>query len=414
MRLPPKTFNMKLKLLFLLMPVSGMAQHSGCDSIKFEMIRETVNFLSTDKKISDNLNFKVNCSRPSYNCLEAGIEDKKLRGVLSKVRSWDAKKEENTPADVKKVKERIFTEVFGTADKAYRKKLPGYAVYASKMESLLSKSLKSATGSGKQAPTVVKKVDTTTVEADAPDDVPAESGIPDSAAGAAGFKKEEITKKEDMQSNLPYIALVAAIVAMVISFLALMKKPPRSKRSSTPPADNGSAAQKEQIRRLGEDLKDLNAKVNTSLSSFGSLSNRVLELEQKPTVFEFDVREKRDSPSIVTQEDDAAPVNTSFTRYAKFSDLVNGGFSPVMLMETQNGEQTYTINIDQDRAAYQVSDDPKAQKYALQNYEYLSGACEIRNQPQNGVKIFTVSPGTLQRSADQNWMIEKPAVIEFR
>jgi hypothetical protein len=412
---------MKLKLFLLLLPFSSLAQVRRCDSIKFEMIRETVNFLAKDKNISKDLNFKVDCSKPDYSCLEVNIGKKRLAGVLTKVLIWDQKKKNNTPEDIVKIKERIFADVLEPPDKVYRKNLLSYVAYKNKMEFLLAKGKQPTTtpvraGSVRPIPKLAKiKTDTAKAQVEGPESIPADDRDPDPPAEAVTSIKEEPINKKDMQSNLVYVALAAAVISMVISFLALTTRRPRSKKSSAPePApDNGSAAQSDRIQRVERDLREVDSNVKELQRSVGSLVKKVVELEQTPTVVEFDVKNTRVAPQFVSQPDVSAPVNDSFTRYAKFSDLDNG-FSPVMLTDTQNGEQTYKISVGGDRATYEVSDDVKAQKYALQNYEYLSRACQIRNQPQNGCKIYTLTQGVLQRAADQNWLIERQAIIEFR
>ena len=100
-------------------------------------------------------------------------------------------------------------------------------------------------------------------------------------------------------------------------------------------------------------------------------------------------------------------------RYAKFSDASSNEFKTSQLSDKQNGEQTYQLLITGDVAEYRVADDPKAQDYALHNYEYLSGACDIQGQAQENSRITTLKNGTLTKSTGGNWRIENRAIIKF-
>jgi hypothetical protein len=423
---------MNFKLFLLLLPLNSMAQPSDCDSIRFEMIRETVNFLATDSKISTDVRFKVACTEQKYLCLEANINEKKLHGVLAKVRIWDQKKTGNTSADIQKIKSRLIADVAGSPDKVYRKNMPGYWSYISKMDALLAKVLKKSIDTANSGTSgykaAVQAVAPKTTEqnlyssvrrkgaASRPETTSAttDTAIQDTAETNLEIINQNSTKKVDMEINLAYVALAAAIIAIVISFLALMKKPPRSKRSYPPSIDSGAAAHSDRFGPLEGSIKEVIAQLETLKRSVGLIDKRLYELEEKPTVVEFDMRETRVATQPPVHRNFALPESRLSTQYAKFSDLDNGGFSPAMLVETQNGEQTYKITINGDQATYEVSDDLKAQKYALQNYEYLSKACQIRNPPQPGSNIYTLSPGVLNRSAGQDWLIEKQAEIEFR
>jgi len=403
---------MNLRILLLFLPLAAPAQKK-CDSIRFEMIRETVNFLATDTKISGDVHFKVVCSKPSYSCLEASINEKKLHGVIAKVRVWDAKKQNNTPDELHSLRERIWKETFDPENKSYRKKLPVYKAYEKKMTELLR-------AAGYQAKRVKP-------EAESPDSSESQAGQQDSTerftpprvipadTAKRPLVTEPPTKKESsMQNNLLIVALAAAAVAIVTSFLALLKKPEKRRQLPLQVPEitreefvNRFKTQDQAIRKLDEKLGQLEEADRRQ-------DDRILELEENKNVIELYSGPKPDksmvSEPVFHQEATQQPAN--IIRYAKFRDL-DGGFSPEILSETQNGEQTYMILISGDQATYEVVPDPKAQTYALQNFEYLSDACDIRNQVQAGGRIHTISPGTLSRSPENNWNIGTKAVIEF-
>lgn len=101
------------------------------------------------------------------------------------------------------------------------------------------------------------------------------------------------------------------------------------------------------------------------------------------------------------------------TLYAQLPDIENG-FVPSVISSFQNGENVYELKINDDRGIFWISNDLKAQKYALADYGYFLGTgCELLNQPFKDCRIVTTAKGTLQKQGE-SWIILSKAKITFQ
>ncbi|QXV63615.1 hypothetical protein INP83_10845 [Mucilaginibacter sp. 21P] len=409
---------MRLGWLLILLPYKVMAQ-GDYDKIRFDIIKETVNFLATDPKISTLKDFHVKCSKPDYQCLEANINDKKLRGVLQRVRGWDNKKENNGREDILRLKERIWKDIIDAPGKEYRRALPDYGAYVKKIDQLL-RGIAITPGRAAQSPVPRTELKTRPATLGVVPDKVDEQELSDSP----GQKNTEMVKENDnttnkevdfMDDKMSLFAIVTSLTAILISFLALFRKAPKVKAPAVPAPPVQLYADVAETRRLQQEFVKVNQLLEQNDQLCKLLEKRLIELESQNVTYVFDVARSKpelenvDTPVILSQE----PPIQNLTRYAKFSDLDQRGFSSAMLKEKQNGEQTYEITIYGDEATFVVSDDTGAQRYALQNYEYLSGACIFNNQPQGSSRIETLVPGRLVRTSDENWVFGDRAHIQF-
>ena len=405
---------------------------TNADSIRFEIIKKTVNFLAKDPKISKDVKFSVKClfsdkgMQHNYSCLEISSKGSGIEGVLPKVKTWDVKKTGNKLPDLKQLKEKILQDISTPAAKAYRKKLSGYSKYVQSIDYLIKGYKDSSPKSKpkvKSKPETLKTVVSGTVD----------TAVTSSPVAAPAVKKDDSkqpapdttthivtsVKTQTMEeSTKTVIALALSIIAVIISLFSLFKKgkqpePTDNVTNQTPE----TALLKSKIKSLEEDLGKIKSKSAKDLELVRqSFENRITELENNKNTFELPVPPQVKPRYRPVETVDNAPVMTPSTiyKYAKFSDMDGGGFSAAILSDTQNGEQTYEILILGDQAEYGVSVDPRAQKYALHNYDYLTDACEIKGQPQTNSRIDTVTKGQLTRSPTGGWNIEARAVIELK
>jgi hypothetical protein len=384
-------------ILVLSCPLLAFAQ-SNPDSLKFEIIRATVNFLATDGKISKDAGFRVTCTFPNYICLESSIDETKLKGVLAKVRIWDYKKNGNSPEDVAKLKEKIWNDIIEPDAKSYRKKLPGFAEYSSKMTQLPGISKVSS-------PQNVSRSN-------------ADESIP--AAPADSTRISTVSKDRTMEaSQFPVFALIASIVAILMSLYAIFKsgKSPAQALPVHVPESNPREELNRELRNFKQEVIKITSELSKEMeANRRSVDNRIAELEANKNTLELALNNSSKPAQHPTPKDDAvisAPLLENL-KYAKFLDVDHMGFSKEMLTGEQNGEQTFEIKISGNKAEYYVSSDTRAQKFALQNYEYLTEACEVRGHPQITSRVYTLANGSLSKSPEGNWMIDVKAFIEFK
>src|SRR5690606_1826620 len=105
--------------------------------------------------------------------------------------------------------------------------------------------------------------------------------------------------------------------------------------------------------------------------SLAGFKDNVASLEARLVELENGLPPKANNQAAIKQasvepqkEIKISTANTVQLRYAKFLDLDNG-FHEKSLKHTQDGEQTFEIKIIGEKASYGVSNDTRAQKYAL-------------------------------------------------
>lgn len=422
----------KLLLILLVGLIPRLCSGQNADNIRFEMIKETINFLGKDSKISKSKSFSLNCNKikliEKYACLEASITDQIFNGkkaLLARVRKWDEKKKGNTSADLLKLKTSIFDDIINPVEKQYRQtEIPEYSAYLQKVDELIA--------GVKSNSTITRQ--STTDQVGGPNDLDLQStqAIIDKQQRSLDSLKSEMSKYSvsTPNNNIAYIALAAAIIGVIIGFVSyfnsgkLLKQyslPSNTSSSETGPSVTDLKKIEEELTRKIVTLKESLETLKTELKeSDRSVQNKLTELSGQSREVIFDnisnksLSTKPKVESVQQQQPAISSFANSAIMYAKFSDIEAGGFSTAILHDTQNGERTFELSIIGDEAVYGVSNDLRAQRYALQNFEYLDAACNVKGTPQSNGRIITHKQGNLSRSAEGNWMIVTKADIELK
>lgn len=357
-----------------------LCAQNNADSIKFEIIKETINFYFTDPNPvlnvpKDKIGLMVICKYRDYECVEKISKD--IRGATNKVTTWKmldvvSKKE------VENFKNTILEDVTNEQqNKSYRKNLASYLPYVKTLETLVA----SYDSNSQQEALITDNFQADNLE---------------------GLQQSH----EPMENTLPLIALIVSCVAVLLSGFVLYRKPHKLENQEGWKDD--VAKLKNELHKVKQNSRKFLTKESLVPLEEGlsRLNGRIIELESNHKTPEITQENRIDIPLTIDLPD------KPLVSFAKFRDLENG-FSSSILSSVQNGEQTYQLEITGDSALYGVSDNIKAQKYALSNYEYLSDACDFINQAELGSQIYTVEKGWLTKSAG-NWIIQSKALIEFR
>ncbi|RYY37423.1 MAG: hypothetical protein EOP46_02685 [Sphingobacteriaceae bacterium] len=445
----------KIILLFCasLCTLVCLAQTPDFDDIRFNMIKETVNFLATNKNIPKRINNKFECEREKlhdrYVCLEATITKESVGSasgpIVKLIRNLNKKETKNTAKDIESLKKVILESALEIDNrKISLKDLDGYSEFKNQIESLAPSG--GASGSVKVEDTKVDNNEGST-----------ETGryLLDAKVDVLDKRVEKL-EQADSKNYITYIAIVFAFVSLILSFLAFKKK---KQHTSLSHQNNDNSVSSNELNRVDDELRKAQVNIGSLTAELESLrqelKKQALSLRnqhaeadaQKRTETEQQRRDEtdvRNNPEPVQPKSVEADVQTneiifddiknnipaqnlsdnvktepfittdSSKKYAKYSDLEQGGFSAGILQDAQNGEQTFEISILGDIGAYQVANDLKAQNYALQSYEYLSEACIIKGTPQVNKRIYNIKQGNLSLSAEGDWIIVTKAEIEIR
>lgn len=177
------------------------------DRAKYELIRETINFLATDKVVSQDTNFSISCETLDYDCFAQQLSGNPIAGIGRWYNSWRSMKATDT-LELKALRDQLFADIFERPGKGYRKQLSGYESYVSRTEYLVRQY---ANG----MPLDELAVDT----ASAPSD---------SLTAIYPADTEQLTdineNPEKENTMIGYFALIIGIVALAIAALPIFKK----------------------------------------------------------------------------------------------------------------------------------------------------------------------------------------------
>ena len=230
---------------------------------KYEIIRETINFLATDKTVSKDTSFRISCETLDYDCFKQQLASEPIAGIDRWYNAWRAMKATDE-ADVTALRKQIFADIFDRPGKGYRKQLANYQTYVARTESLMH------LPSGEVPPGQIPMEG-----AEEPVAHPSASNIiyPEET-------NEELESPENENTMIAYLALALALIALM----------PMLKKKEQQPATDFYALQGRldeltiQLRRLEQKLPDgqLKEEVLTSLTEImESVEKRVVALENR-------------------------------------------------------------------------------------------------------------------------------------
>lgn len=179
------------------------------DRAKFELIRETINFLATDKAVSGDTTFRVSCETLDYACFDQQLVGNPIAGIerwYSRWRSMAAADE----AGLKALRGRIFADIFEREGKGYRKQLAAYDGYVAHTAELIDPSTESA------LPDPDVAVEDTLSER-----------VPDHAGSQVIYPEhvtDPIDNTEKENPMIAYFAIAIGLIALAIAALPFLRK----------------------------------------------------------------------------------------------------------------------------------------------------------------------------------------------
>ncbi len=234
------------------------------DQAKYELIRETINFLATDKAVSQDTNFRISCETLDYGCFKQQLSSKTIAGIEQWYNSWRSMTVTDE-AQLVALRNQVFADIFERPGKGYRKQLAGYEAYVSRIESLID-----------------PPVDELPMEL-IPEDT--DSALLLSPAELYPTNPEQLTDRNDNPEKddtmIAYFAIAIGIIALIIAALPIIKK-----KEQQLPADFRGL--QERLDELAEQMKRLEARtadgqikdaIHSLTEIMESVEKRVVELE---------------------------------------------------------------------------------------------------------------------------------------
>lgn len=370
-------------LSIIILPSLLFAQIDNGDSLKFEIIKASINFLAKDTATYRNSKGKsAICNNGDYDCLKKFCIDSKLLNAETKVTEWK-NLPSNSKEDLNKLTGKILNDL--TTVDAYKKnriKMPDFVNFKENITQL-SNSLSSQNK-----------------EENPPDSIFKDNTLP-------------IGDTPDSENGLTWVALVLSIFSLIgfIGILVMFSKEKAVRRKRNTELRESDKDLKNEINVLQKKLKEVTSNISLGINEkMNSLNLRLDIMENKNTISEDETRIHISAPKI---KEEIVQLPISNIKYARYPDTPNG-FTGNALKDEQNGELIFEIKILDNSANFSVTENIDAQAFALSDFKnYMSDACIFSNQPFRGCRINTVSKGTLIKSGI-DWVIEEKAKIEFR
>lgn len=250
---------------------SAFAQEQ-IDRAKYELIRETINFLATDKVVSQDTTFRISCETLDYGCFGQQLSGNPIAGIERWYNRWRSMSITDE-AGLKMLRDRIFADIVERSGKGYRKQLDGYEGYVARTTNLIT-------------PQAQDETAVHVAEA-------AEDTIPESVPEHAGLQPiypeqntDYIDNPEKENTMIAYLAFAIGLMALVIAALPFIKKKEPDHHQS---ADfNGLEELHDRLDGIALRMKSLEQKINDAQAAealthltdiMESVEKRVVELE---------------------------------------------------------------------------------------------------------------------------------------
>lgn len=418
--------TLKTSLFLLLCFANTYAQSSlgkQVNDAKFQIVKKTAEFLSTDKATFGN-KAKSSCDKcSSYEDVKKYAVDNSLINVNTLVNEL-----QNTTVDTASnewekslttFKDNVVSKITtGNEKKIARIHLPGYKSYVNSLNEIINKiktaeTKPSASTSGDENPASQKpdlkaaKASDTITKANAPQQIaPDEETVPQSSLPGK------------IMQWLPYI--IAGILLLLL--LTLWRSGNENNKKITALEQekkdtgrelfnlkNTNADLLDTIKILEEDVKnkeiDLQA-TEARLRNAESNKNNAAQSNapEQPTT-------EKPVGKITVQKPKPVIANIKYARYADMGD----GFSNAELLDKADGETIFELTLmpNTNTGEFKVANHGAAQHYALSNVQYFLGkTCQYASFPSEDATIQTDTPGTLKLTGSK-WTIVSPAKISF-
>ena len=254
-----------LTILGIAALIGNARAQDHAEQAKYELIRETINFLATDKAVSKDTNFRISCETLNYDCFKQQLSTQPIAGIARWYNSWRSMAATDE-AGLVALRDQVFADIFERPGKGYRKQLAGYEAYRSRVEGLIRPPVE-------EMPMEQLAGDT--------------ASVPIGHAGSSPVDSVQLTdsndnpEKEDIM--IAYFAIAIGIIALILAALPFFKKkePQRSADSQRLAGQIYELA--ERMKRLEQQLSESQVKdaIGSLTEIMESVEKRVVQLENR-------------------------------------------------------------------------------------------------------------------------------------
>ncbi|MEC3879628.1 hypothetical protein [Parapedobacter sp. 10938] len=195
-----------LTLVCWVMLVWNALAQEQVDRAKYELIRETINLLATDKAVSQDTAFRISCEALDYDCFEQQLAGNPIAGIERWYNRWRSMAASDE-AGLKALRDRIFADIFEREGKGYRKQLASYEGYVTRTANLIALPVEN----------IPPEVAMDTVSERVPDHAVSQTIYPEQLT-------DQIDNPEKEDPMIAYLAIGIGLIALAIAALPFIRK----------------------------------------------------------------------------------------------------------------------------------------------------------------------------------------------
>ncbi|WP_159477874.1 hypothetical protein [Dyadobacter sp. 3J3] len=397
-----------ISLLFLLLNVTVKAQTGGGKQIedaKFQIVKASVEFLASDKVTFKEAKQTQCADCKSYKDLLQFVQKNKITKADELINEWKDAELDGNASNLKKsltnFKDRIIKKI-STGSKSSRKKLVNYNSYESSLDSIIENI--SISESIEDVPDIVK-VQEEPEPVVKPKVTQPEKIMSEKSSESTSF----FAFLPDISKDMSYSIILLLLVGILFLLWVLRNKSQTMERNSRALQDqlHRSGSTEWQSKNMSNELKAVQQKLKIAEEEIAILQDNVrAEMERNERLSAVPEVEQP-VPQIVT-----SPSEPSI-KYARYADQ-GDGFSVQELLDEEDSETIFELTfLSPNTAAFKISGNQNAQRYALSNSPYFLGkTSQYDTFPSGNSLINTDIPGELKLQGNK-WLIVKPIQISF-
>jgi len=401
-----------VSIFLVLLSCTSLRAENGAgkqiENARFQIIKETVEFLASDKG-----NFKevteLQCKDCNgYDELINFVRKNKIKRADELINDWQKAKIDTNALGFKKsltkFKEQIITKIT-SGTKSNRKTLITYESYENRLALIIEAVAIAEPDAGNASN--IEKVQESPDSVDEPVVTEPVKIMEENTSESASYFSFLPDLSKDMSYTI--ILLLLAGILFLIWVLRNKNKIIDKNERALKEQLNKSGSTEWQSKNMSNELKAVSQKLKAAEAEMAVLQEN-LKAETERNERLSAVAETRKP---VVKKPEPKPVMGSVVKYARYADQ-GDGFSVQELLDEEDSETIFEITpLSPNTASFRISGNQNAQRYALSNSPYFLGkTSQYDTFPSGNSLIITDVPGELKLQGNK-WLIVKPVHISF-
>lgn len=402
---------MKKLVVFFVFLVSNLSVKADNDAdkqireAKFQIVKESIEFLASDKETFKDAKQRQCPSCKSYEELVIFVKNNKIKKADQLIVDWQSVEVDASVSNWEKsltsFKEQVIAKIT-SGPKSNRKKFSNYAAYKNRLDSIVENV--SISEPIEDVPDIQKVEEEQSVVVEPKVTEPVKVMSEKSSESASFF-----AFLPDISKDMSY-TIILLLLAVILFLLWVL-------RNKNQVIDKNSKALDDHLHKSGSTEWQSKNLINELKAVQQKLKEAEVEIAVLRDNLSAEV-ERNERLSIVTEiekpvQQVAVPPSEPSVKYARYADQ-GDGFSVQELLDEEDSETIFELTVlSPNTASFKISGNQNAQRYALSNSPYFLGkTSQYDTFPSGNSLINTDIPGELKLQGSK-WLIVKPIQISF-